>query len=101
VRISGNGRHLVMERPGKQRLSIWISARDTSRARRLFGWPAGALAQGRFYRSVAPDFGGRRLLADVDRPGLPSQVIVWKVADGPRSGRVLDWLGDNDVFAWN
>ena len=102
VRISGDGRHLVMERPGKQRLSIWTAAPDASNARRLFGWQAGPDAQGRYYRDVTPDFGGRRLLAYVDRRGWPSsKVVVWKVADGRSSGRVLDFLADDYVFAWN
>lgn len=104
VRVSGNGRRMVLLRPTRNGAWWWVGNVDGSGLRRVAPF-ASADRDRTSYWTVTPGFGGGSVLAVRVRPdpstGGSYDVVRWRVADGPSSATVVTAPGRDVVVTWN
>lgn len=100
VRISGDGRRLVLDRVKSGRRSVWMSRPDGTHRRKLF--VQGEPGEGTLYLGVAPSYDASELLATRHRSGSEDQVVTWRVRRGPGSATVVELPDEHTTGAtWN
>lgn len=102
ARISGDGGRLVLERAKGATVSVWVSAADGSRRRKLFTQADPGEAP--TYHDVTPSSDGSMLLAlRLGSSGTQgSDVVTWPTDASPASADVLGFLGGPVLTAtWN
>lgn len=101
VRVSGDGRRLVLARTRGDRAQVWIARPGGAGARKVLEWRSGGAT---YYAGVTPNQDGSRLLAyrTVTRDHRSvSAWVAWDVASGPGGAEVLPLDDGASAVAWN